>query len=91
MKHNSPSLHEYTYPHEAKSSTITTIRIVEDKTKSERKMKKLSRMCYFELCFNQTLFWKDLSQKVIFIRKDIFENDCKQLELERLYSKLFCT
>ena len=37
--------------------------------KSQRKTKKFSRICYFELCFYQTLFWYDLSQKSILQEK----------------------
>ena len=47
--------------------------------KSQRKMKKFSRYCYFELRFYQTLFWNDLSQKVSFTEEEIPANKCKQV------------
>ena len=59
-----------------------SVNCVGDKRKSEKKLKKFSEICYFELCFYQTLFRNDLSQKSFFTRKDIPANGCKQLQLE---------
>ena len=42
-------------------------------------MNKFSRICYFELCFYQTLFWNDFAQKDSFTRKEIPANNCTQL------------
>ena len=59
---------------EAWAHNLLTIR-----RKAQRKIKKFSRSCYFEICFYQTLFWKDLSQKVKFTGKEIPAKNYKQL------------
>ena len=46
----------------------------------KEKRKKFQRICYFELCFNQTLFRYDLSQKDIYLNTPA--NDFNQLEIE---------
>ena len=45
--------------------TFATFPMLTIRRKSQRKIRKFSRICYFELCFYQTLFWKDLSQKSV--------------------------
>ena len=45
---------------------------VDDKTKIAKKI-KFSRICYFELCFYQTLFWSDLSQKSVLHGKNYLQ------------------
>ena len=59
--------------------TKLLLQFVDDKTEFAKKKKKFSENCYFELCFYQTLFSYDLSQKISFTGKEIPANNCKQL------------
>ena len=55
--------------------------------KSQRKIKKFSRICYFDLCLYQTLLWNDLSKKSVLQGKEYLQIIVNNSVILRVWEK----